>query len=232
MSSSSLQIAFQPASLTILHTYNRHLPASHQPPSIPHTFLDSLTVRETVFVHEQENVPLVHHIDTDDARCYHWVLYSLEKKPIGTVRLVPFPHHPRPSPGARFEAPGKDDPVEDSSTFFSIPPPEYRIEPATSLHDGKELYIKLGRLCVVKEFRGKNLADLLIQAALEWARGNPDFGEVDGRKWEGLVCAHAQEGAVGVWARNGLVVDEGMGRWFEAGIVHVGMWRRVELGKV
>jgi predicted GNAT family N-acyltransferase len=190
MSVSSLQIAFQPAPHTILHTYNRHLPASHQPPSIPHTFLDSLTVRETVFVHEQKNVPLVHHIDTDDARCCHWVLYSPEKKPIGTVRLVPFPHRPHPSPGARFEAPGKDDPVEDSSTFFSIPPPEYRIEPATSLHDGKELYIKLGRLCVVKEFRGKNLADLLIQAALEWARGNPDLErwmEGVGRVWCALM---------------------------------------------
>jgi hypothetical protein len=34
---------------------------------------------------------------------------------------------------------------------------------------------------------------------------------------------------VGVWGRNGFVVDEKMGEWFEAGIRHVGMWVRVEL---
>jgi len=30
-----------------------------------------------------------------------------------------------------------------------------------------------------------------------------------------------------MWERNGFVVDEGMGRWSEVGVEHVGMFRRV-----
>ena len=31
-------------------------------------------------------------------------------KPIERIRLVPFPHHPHPAPGARFEAPNEESP--------------------------------------------------------------------------------------------------------------------------
>lgn len=40
---------------------------------------------------------------------------------------------------------------------------------------------------------------------------------------------HAQEYAVGVWERHGFVIDAGMGSWFEGGIRHVGMLRRLDL---
>lgn len=93
--------------------------------------------------------------------------------------------------------------------------------------------MKLGRLCVVKEKRGKRFADLLINAALDWAKENTakvgrEVGD-EVPKWKGLVCVHAQERAVEVWKRNGFVVDEEMGNWFEAGIRHVGMLRRLEI---
>lgn len=37
----------------------------------------------------------------------------------------------------------------------------------TDLYDGFETYVKLGRLCLRKEFRGKKLADLMIQGVFE-----------------------------------------------------------------
>jgi predicted GNAT family N-acyltransferase len=81
---------------------------------------------------------------------------------------------------------------------------------------------------VVKEFRGKRLADQLVQMALKWAGENPI--SIDGiPKWNGLVCIHAQEKAVSMWQRNGFVVDEGMGTWFEAGIRHYGMFTRAKI---
>ncbi|KAB8298071.1 hypothetical protein EYC80_001837 [Monilinia laxa] len=34
-------------------------------------------------------------------------------------------------------------------------------------------------------------------------------------EWRGLVCLHAREKAVETWGRNGFLVDEGMGTWWE-----------------
>lgn len=48
------------------------------------------------------------------------------------------------------------------------------------------------------------------------------------REWKGLLVVHARESAVRMWARNGFVVDEGMGMWEEVGIGHMGClgeWR-------
>lgn len=236
---SNILIQFQSPVGNKLRSYNRSLPASQQPCFIPATFCNSIAVRELVFVEEMKAVPLVHHIDTDDARSCHWVLYSspqnssnetpkTKPQPIGTIRLVPFPHYPHPQPGARYDPPAGDVPVDDSYTFFSKSPPAYAIDRATSLHDGREPFLKLARLCVVKEFRGKRLADQLVQMALKWAGENPI--SIDGiPKWNGLVCIHAQEKAVSMWQRNGFVVDEGMGTWFEAGIRHYGMFTRAKI---
>lgn len=188
-------------------------------------------MREIVFVNEQKAVPLQHHIDGDDARALHWVLYtnpSLASAPIpiGTVRLVPAPQYPHPEEGARFEAPAASVPAPDPEVLFNSPLPEYIVDKKTSLHDGIEPYIKPGRLCVMKEYRGKKFADILIQAALNWAKKKDNSelaqGVVGERKWKSLVCVHAQEGAVKTWARNGFVVDRGMGGWFEGGIPHIG----------
>lgn len=203
---------------------------------IPKTFCDALTVREEVFVKEMGAVPLIHHTDTDDARSWHWVLYSassdgleIHRKPIGTVRLIPYPHHLHPNPGDCYKSPGPDTPSEDAAIVFLAPAPPSTLDRETSLHDGKEPYLKIGRMCVLKEFRRMGLADSLIRAALTWAAENPKFSKDGEMPWKGLVCAHAQEKAVTMWQRNGFVVDDIMGLWQEAGINHYGLFSRVQV---
>lgn len=51
-------------------------------------YLDAVRIRNQVFVVEQ-GVPLTREIDKDEAHCIHFVLYSDEKQPHGTVRLLP-----------------------------------------------------------------------------------------------------------------------------------------------
>jgi predicted GNAT family N-acyltransferase len=156
--------------------------------------------------------------------------------PIGTIRLVPFPHPPHPEPGSKF--------TFDASEGSSDPPP-YIIDRATTYHDGKEPYIKLGRIAVVREFRGSGVATILANAALTWAQQNPVFFnpsvatmgmEKLGAKrldeipvWNGLTCVHAQEQVESAWAKWGFKRDEGMGTWDEEGIMHVGMFRRLTI---
>lgn len=53
-----------------------------------------------------------------------------------------------------------------------MPLPMHAVERKTSLHDGAESYIKLGQIYEVKEEGGKSFAEFLINAALDWARGN------------------------------------------------------------
>jgi GNAT superfamily N-acetyltransferase len=159
-------------------------------------------------------------------------------QPIGTIRLVPFPHSPHPEPGSTWAPP------LPSSETPSTPP--YITDRATSLHDGREPYLKLGRLAVLKEFRGSGIAKILTNAAMTWARENPTYfnpsiTEMGMDKigvsrleelpvWKGLICVHAQEQVVGTWKRWGFEVDEGMGRWDEEGIMHVGMFTRLPIG--
>lgn len=54
--------------------------------------------------------------------------------------------------------------------------------------------------------------------------------EAEAPQWRGLVCVHAQEQVASVWASWGFEVDEGMGKWWEEGIPHVGMFLRLEIG--
>ncbi|KAL2066050.1 hypothetical protein VTL71DRAFT_2121 [Oculimacula yallundae] len=230
------KILFQaPIPLSILETYNLHLPATSQSSHFPQLFLDSLTVRATVFVDEQKAVPLKHHIDPDDARSCCMVLYSPEpeNRPVGTIRLVPAPHHPHPEEGARYEAPGDEAPMVSAKELFSAPLPEYTVDRATNLHDGVEPYVKLGRLCVVKKFRGRQYGILLVQRMLQWVMANPEFAcSGDARQWKGLVGIHANANAVGTWLKCGFEVDEKMGSWFEGGMRHVGMFLRLDLDSI
>lgn len=240
-----------------LDDYKPELPSSQQPSTIPRIFLDAMEVREAVFVKEQ-GVPLANEFDSDDARSCHWVVYAsanevtepeetdtdivkpkesgTKTRPIGTIRLVPFPHGPHPEPGAVYTF---------EPTTAPYPPPPYIIDRATTYHDGKELYIKLGRIAVLPEFRGHKIANLLVSTALTWAQRNPssfnptvekygveklgsvDAGEVP--EWKGLVCVHAQEQVAKAWSKWGFKVDDGMGMWDEEGIMHVGMFQRLKL---
>ena len=104
-----------------------------------------------------------------------------------------------------------------------------------------EPYIKLTRVAVLPEYRGKGIARHLVETAVDWARQWP--GEIQAAadrvrrdvyntnasayaKWNGLVLVHAQVSVEGMYQRLGFETDEGMGRWDEEGIDHVGMWRR------
>ncbi|KAE8446300.1 hypothetical protein EG329_012386 [Mollisiaceae sp. DMI_Dod_QoI] len=247
-----------------LDGYDPKLPSSQQPDNIPKTFLDAMEVREEVFVKEQ-GVPLDNEFDSDDPRACHWVIYAsvntttqaeqtdengniitrkksvTKSQPIGTIRLVPFPHPPHPEPGSSYVADALEtDPDRD----FSKPPP-YIVDRATTYHDGHEPYIKLGRIAVLKEFRGAGIARLLESAAMTWAQQNPTYfnpsitavgmdsmnaSRLDALPvWKGLVCVHAQEQVAKTWAKWGFRRDEGMGTWMEEGIPHVGMFQRLNL---
>ena len=159
--------------------------------------------------------------------------------PIGTIRLVPFPHAPHPEPGSKF--------TFDASEEESSSPPPYIIDRATTYHDGFEPYIKLGRIAVVKEFRGAGISKILANAAIIWAQQNPTFfnpsvatmgmekmGATSTDEipvWNGLMCVHAQEQVEKAWAKWGFKTDEGMGKWDEEGIMHVGMFQRLNIEK-
>lgn len=166
---------------------------------------------------------------------------TTKSQPIGTIRLVPFPHAPHPEPGSSYAADALEtDPDRDLSK-----PPAYIIDRATTYHDGKEPYMKLGRIAVLKEFRGAGIARLLASAAMTWIQENftyfnpsvktlgmesmhaSNIGEIP--VWKGLICVHAQEAVVKTWEKWGFKVDEEMGTWFEEGIPHVGMFQRLNL---
>ncbi|KJX98384.1 acetyltransferase like protein [Zymoseptoria brevis] len=205
--------------------------------AVPQSFIDAMIVREEVYVAEQ-NIALENELDEDDARSFHWVAYASlpssavtgaekgggevkkasTKIPIGTIRLVPPPHAPHRQSGTAGE--GRDSPQAHG-------------EPT-------EAYIKLGRLAVIKEFRGAGISKLLIETALSFARQNPhevgpqmDLTEALQKgvasNFKGLVLVHSQVGVQKVWKRYGFEKDEAMGTWDEEGIDHVGMWRRVDV---
>lgn len=239
-------IAFLPPD-NALNDYILMSQPSDQPHTIPTTFRDAMTVRNEVFGKEQ-GIPREYEWDEDDARSSHWVIYSTpdgkdpKRIPIGTIRAVPFPHPPHPeNEGRYFE-------LEDNPSPPSPPskePPPFIVDRATTFHNGKEAYIKLGRISVLKEYRGKGLAKILTMTALEWLKKNPTYFNLLSRDtgdltdvsieevgvWRGLVCVHAQQIAAAVWTKWRFGVDQGMGMWYEAGIPHVGMFQRLDIEK-
>lgn len=229
-----------------LNGYDRSLPASEQPTKFPSAFQDAMAVREEVFVKEQ-GIPLLMEADSDDCRSCHWIAYDKplgqsQLMPAGTLRMVPFPHDPHPLPGSSWDI----DPEGEGCWIESKPIP-YIIDRATTFHDGKEPYIKLGRWAVRKEFRGRGIANILVRTALDWAKQNPEYfnpsskavkeehlGQLEDAyrtTWNGLVGVHAQEYLEKAWAKLGFITDEGMGKWTEAGIPHLGMFQRLDLSK-
>ncbi|KAK0613335.1 acyl-CoA N-acyltransferase [Immersiella caudata] len=261
---------------------------------IPQTFLDAMAVREAVYVDEQ-GVPLAHEFDLEDDRSVHWVIYASVQKPvaeavidpttgaiitprrsetvklpIGTIRLVPFPHRPQPRAGGNYVSDvvtnaGADirtispygggvstvtDFTDEEKYRLYVPyvwPPQY--DNPSDFHDGQEPYMKLGRLSVLKGFRGRGIGSQLIRTAIKWIGEQPDlfdplasdigFEAVSKEKsgseliprWNGLFCCHAQEAAVPLWQRHGFQVDKTRGRWMEEGIPHVAMFLRVGVEK-
>lgn len=190
----------------------------------PAVFEDSMVVRVRVFVDEQ-NVPAESEIDTDDARSWHWVIYDTtgpeSRIPVATIRLVPPPQPPHellthPEQGAA----------------DNLPPFDWLHEPC----------IKLTRVAVIPQYRGRGLGRLLVETALGWAKGHAvEIDEAStelamrlsqnkiSQKWTGLVLLHAQVDVESMYQGLGFTTDELLGRWDEEGIDHVGMYRRIEI---
>lgn len=149
--------------------YDRNKLPNDQRYDIPQKFLDAMTVRKEVFVEEQ-GVGLAEELDDDDLRSTHFITYAsaggfyrrpgaraleyldannmnltqAERRtptaftmPVGNIRIVPWPH--------------LKDPPYKVQTFYNLDKTEME-----KLYDGKEAYIKLGRLCVIAEHRGRN----------------------------------------------------------------------------
>jgi predicted GNAT family N-acyltransferase len=222
---------------------------------IPQGFIDAMSVREAVFVQEQ-GVPLENELDFDDRRCFTWTAYASvpghikpvpegghpmrkqstsTKLAIGTIRLIPPPN----TTNHAFDKHRNMD-----GTPYSHPTTK------SSFHDGREPFLTLGRLAILREFRKVGVSKLLIDSALTMAHDYPHIiseppsasliedlhahlgVNLDtNTDWNGLVLIHAQIGLQKFWARYGFEVDEGMGIWDEEGMDHVAMWRRMDLKK-
>ncbi|KKA27019.1 hypothetical protein TD95_000515 [Thielaviopsis punctulata] len=219
---------------TDLSAYNRLLPLSAQS-SIPRLFHDAMQIRTAVFVHEQ-NVPAEFEFDADDSRSCHFVAYSSSSSvPIGTLRIVPFPHAPHPLAGVSYI---DNTPQGVSAAAAAAAQTKTFDDRQTALHDGREPYVKIGRMAVLKEMRGVGVGGKLVRAAMRWLKESPHAFDAalpqhtateEKRRFKGLMCAHAQVQARKAWERWGFVVDEGMGTWNEEGIPHVGMFQRVDV---
>ncbi|OAA57458.1 acetyltransferase [Niveomyces insectorum RCEF 264] len=246
----------------------RREPASAQPASVPRPFVDAMSVRLAVFVDEQ-GVPPDAELDEDDPRSCHLP----RQAPLGTVRVVPYPQPPHPQPGAAYTIINGENvlqghwvaPTDGTATTTSgqgagdkaglvyVPAaagaPSVEVAAAaadrpTALHDGREPYVKIGRLAVVQSARGQRLGQLLVEKALDWIRTHPDAFDrppfaaaaaaaspsgTPAAQFNGLVCVHAQAHLDKFYERLGFVVDKDMGTWWEEGIPHVGMFQRVDL---
>lgn len=207
-------------------------------PAVPPIFLSALSVRFPVFIDEQ-NCSAEEEIDKDDPISWHWVVYVSVGSKTGknedgkvaasTIRLVPV------TPLAGHSQ--AEQAVRDEQTGRALGP---KLD-ATKMWDGKEAFVKLARMATLKEYRKLGLGRLLVNTAIDWLEQNPEkvareSGNADAvarekdvtGEWHGLVLVHAQKEMERFWANCGFVEDEGMGDWWEEGIKHVAMWRRVK----
>jgi len=143
-----------------------------------------MSVRQKVFVEEQR-IPMENEFDKNDARAWHWVIYSSppppsssssslsssaspapktdhsKKIPVGTLRILPWPHgqlvtHPTHEQETEIAREGKE--VEDREEKC-----------------GKEPYIKIGRMSVLQDHRGHGFAKRLLDEALGYISQYPDM---------------------------------------------------------
>jgi predicted GNAT family N-acyltransferase len=173
--------------------------------------------------------------------------------PVATLRLVPPPHSMHPVPGSVMVL----NPDTGTPIWSMLDGSDYAVRCTAyeaSVRGGTmEPYIKLGRLATSPSFRGLGLARTLINSALKWAATHPSdilppngadnsttgpvkekYASDDGlwhhrKDWKGLVLVHAQAVVEKVWAKAGFVKDENMGVWWEEGIEHIGMWKKMEI---
>ncbi|MCJ1484045.1 hypothetical protein MMC06_004213, partial [Schaereria dolodes] len=172
MSTQFISLAAPPGPSVL--TFNRRSTSSPPPESIPLPFQEAMSIRDTVFVDEQQGC-FERELDADDPRSWHWVVYASISGPkpdvspnveedgggseltgrkkskggrlaVGTIRLVPPPHPPHPEPHSEHMIDNAEGLEEPNAGVVS---PE-KFDRATSMHDGIEPYIKLGRLATLK----------------------------------------------------------------------------------
>jgi predicted GNAT family N-acyltransferase len=157
------------------------------------------------------------------------------RRPVGTIRAVlPDPPGAATRAGAEGHVPG-DHGTGGGGSGAATPPPSAEWPPHPTAHAG-EAYVRLGRLATLAGHRGQGVARQLVEAVLEFL-ARPGVGaemrpgeEAD--RWKGLVVVHAQrDRSVGFWRKFGFVVDEGMGEWDEEGMMHVGMYRKLDIAR-
>ncbi|KAL9608215.1 MAG: hypothetical protein Q9167_006937 [Letrouitia subvulpina] len=207
--------------------------------SIPPLFKAALEVRDKVFVQEQQ-CPAENEIDEDDAKSWHWVCFDMAEtagtqlgrgtigRPVGTLRLIPAA--PAEVEGEEMDrehlVKSEEDGREEGEGL--------RTEPRhgkTEMWDGLESFVKVGRMATLKEYRGQGLARRLLEEAISWVGKNAHRINEQGEEgsWRGLVLSHAQKEVEGWWKKMGFMTDEVLGEWWEEHILHVGMWKRVEV---
>ncbi|KAL8776641.1 MAG: hypothetical protein Q9213_008192, partial [Squamulea squamosa] len=205
----------------------------HTPPKdVPPLFFAALRVRIPVFITEQR-CSIEGEIDADDARSWHWIAFD-GHLPVATLRLVPI----ITVTGQEGSEAKKVVVMEKEHVdLHDGEGRDRRSEPyhgATKIWDGREPYIKIGRMATLASHRGRGIAQRLIEESLSWAASHAaDLSQQVGKEpggalpWTGLVLSHAQKSVAGWWTKMGFEVDDGLGVWWEEGIEHVGMWRRV-----
>lgn len=237
----------QPTTQKVLAAYQASDPDplyAHPNPGVRH-FADALAVRAAVFVREQA-CPWADEVDADDARAWHLVARDAEtQKPLATLRIVPGPHAAHPRPGSvdgvggehvRVAGGGAGAGGEDGDEGAGKGAKARDVR--TKMHDGRERYVKIGRVATVREARGRGLAGRLMREAERWAGANreelqgsegEENGDGVGKEWNGLVMVHAQKDVVPMYEKAGFEVDGELGEWMEVGIPHVALWKRLQL---
>lgn len=164
-------------------------------------------VRATVFVGEQ-HVPPELEVDDDDPRCVHVLARSFEGHPIGAGRLATGDAGTtRPDPG--WGADGlRAKPAAPDAAAHDIPAAGGDGTPAAAG--------RIGRMAVVRDWRGRGVGTALLRTLVEHARarGLPE------------LSLHAQRDAVPFYERHGFTTTGA--EFEEAGIPHVRMRRGLQ----
>ncbi|KAF8439530.1 acyl-CoA N-acyltransferase [Terfezia claveryi] len=224
-------------------------------PNYP-AFQDAMTVREEVFVMEQ-GVPLENELDEDDYRSFHWVVYASVASALGTIRLVPPPHAPHtqvtptphhhpdsPPPGANeegnyiklgrlatipaFRGLGIGKLLVETALNWAAEHPE---EIMGDIKSNKRLSVS--GVSITEQMRKASVVKGDISVTANAARVG-DLGALmfaNTRGWEGKVLVHSQKQVKGMWEKFGFVYDPRMGEWDEEGIIHVGLWKQLQIKK-
>lgn len=179
-------------------------------------------------MHEQ-NCSASEEIDADDAVSVHWVLFATEGNttngaqiPAATIRLVPSRIHSHSSDA-------EADLVATAPHLSTPKEPNYK---GSHVWDGRERFVKIGRLATVKKCRGRGYGRMLVEELVRWVSEHPNEVKAAGTQegeWKGLIGAHAQMSVKRWYQKLGFVVDEGMGVFWEESIEHVGIWKRVDV---